>query len=44
MHKIKIIIYKPGIHDLQNIIVSSPDHEKFLEKLDGGWTQNSHKR
>ena len=34
--KNKIIIYKPGMYNLQTRTVTFPDQEKLLEKEDGG--------
>ena len=36
MPKIRSIVYRPDIHDLQTSIVSFADYEKFLEKVDDG--------
>ena len=38
MSKIRILIYRPGLHNLQTRTVSFPDQEKVLEKVDGGKT------
>ena len=35
MSKIRLIVYRPGIHNLQNRIVSFPDQKKLLEKIGG---------
>ena len=38
MPKIVNVIYRPDIQNLQTIIISFPDQEKLLEKVDDGWT------
>ena len=38
MSKLRSIIYRPGILNLQTGIVSFPDQQKLLEKADGGET------
>ena len=35
MSKIRLIVYRPGIHNLQTRIVSFPDQKKLLEKIGG---------
>ena len=32
----KIIIYRPGIYNIQTRTVAFPDQEKLLEQVDGG--------